>query len=186
MEKVRLAKKNEIEKVYCLFLRVKKQMEMEGNFTWSKGYPDKNVFEEDFASHRLFVFLKDERIIGTAATADDVTSYFFPSSLKQKKTEELLIAAHCDNAFPSFVLERFMIDPKAQKRGEGSHFLSLVLEKEQSKNCLLSVFKENEKATRFYKKNGFALCGDCLEAEWGIDGSSCLLLAKPFPIEEKQ
>ena len=184
MEKIRLAKKNEVEDVYSLFLRVKKQMETEGNFTWSNGYPDKEIFVKDCASYKLFVFVKDDVIIGSAATTDGVASYFFPSSLDEKKTQRLLNFSHCDNGRSSYVLERFMIDPKLQKRGEGGRFLSLIHKKEKARNCLLSVFSDNKKAAAFYQSKGFLMCGDCKDAEWGIDGSTCLLLSKPFIYED--
>lgn len=186
MERIRLAKKSEIEDVYALFLRVKKEMERNHNFTWSGGYPDKDIFVEDIHNRSLLVFLKDDAIIGSAATNEDAASYFFPSSFDERKAKELLSLAHCDNGFPTFILERFMIDPNEQKRGEGSRFLSFIMRKEKQKNCLLSVYKENGNAVRFYQKNGYFPYGDCKGAEWGIDGSSCWLFAKPYIKETKQ
>jgi hypothetical protein len=60
-----LAKSEDLEEIFALFLRAKAKMEQEGNFSWSHNYPEKINFEEDIASGLLYLYKEDGHIIAT-------------------------------------------------------------------------------------------------------------------------
>ena len=182
MEVMKIVKASEIEGTYSLFLRVKKKMEEEGNDTWSHDYPNKDIFLEDLRNESLYLYLLNEKLIGSFALTSDLASYFFSDS-SRNRTEEFLNEHHLDSRASYFLLERFMIEPMMQNKGYGGRLLEQILASQKNMNCLVVAYKKNEKAVQFYLKHGFNNVGDCQGADWGIDGSSCYLFVNQY--EEK-
>ncbi len=179
MELDKVIKANEIEGTYSLFLRVKKKMEEEGNDTWSHDYPNRDIFLEDLRNESLYLYLLNEKLIGSFALSNDLASYFFSDS-SRNRTEEFLVEHHLPPRASYFLLERFMIDPSIQNKGYGGALLKKILISQKNKYCLVVAYKKNEKAVQFYLKHGFSNVGDCKGADWGIDGSSCYLFMKRY------
>ena len=132
MELDKVIKANEIEGTYSLFLRVKKKMEEEGNDTWSHDYPNRDIFLEDLRNESLYLYLLNEKLIGSFALSNDLASYFFSDS-SRNRTEEFLVEHHLPPRASYFLLERFMIDPSIQNKGYGGALLKKILISQKNK-----------------------------------------------------
>lgn len=114
--------------------------------TWDEGYPSEETAEHDINNGWLYIFKKQDKIVGVASIGD----FGELSDLKWKPKNP------CE-------LARIGVHPEFQQQGIGTLMLQYCFEtakKQGFDGIRILVAKTNTPALALYEKNGFELCGE--------------------------
>lgn len=131
---VRLGDLNTIKNLYDFYHRVRR---CTPNCSWSEKYPDYKTIIEDVSKNNLFMFVKDDRIVGTISCE--------------------FIGCGCE------VFHRIAVDPSMQGTGLSKVMIQYVIEEMKQKHGVtqvsVCVWKSNIQACKLYTKLGFVKTG---------------------------
>lgn len=139
----RSAEKKDLPEINILYRRICKKMNDEKIFIWDDVYPF-DFFEEDIKNERLYILIKEEKIISGFVLNDKSEGEPFIEWENQKAK--------------ALYLERFGVDNDYTGIGIGSLMLEKAggIVKEKKYSCLrLFVGDINIPAINLYLKNGF-------------------------------
>ena len=180
MRYFRKAKPADKEAVYSLFKLVQSALEDEGNFMWSKGYPDQSDFNGDIDNERMYLVVEDGVIVASIAYSTDPLSYFYGDSKDRKKLDSLLSRLELKSKDHILIPERLMVHPSYRGRGIATSLFRYLHEEFPTHDWLFAVFLNDANAIRLYEHLGYRNLGVHSEFEWGGQENECVLFAKNF------
>ena len=100
------------EAVYSLFKACQAKLEKQGNFMWSKGYPEQSYFDNDIDEGRMFLVIEDGKIVASIGFNLDPLDYFYPDSHDLEAYHALLKKAGLSIDAKVIIPERLMVHPE--------------------------------------------------------------------------
>jgi ribosomal protein S18 acetylase RimI-like enzyme len=176
MEKIRLAKSNDLPRIEKMFRRVRASMELNGVYCWSQGYPTNEDFENDIANKNAYILTDDGMVKAYMAISTNLLEAFYPDSHDEQKLIALLSDLESDGDEKGIVLERLMVDPAFRKKGYAKEIVNSLRDKFPHSLWIALVVESNAAVFPFYENMGFKQAG-YHEFEYGKN-SHCLVLYK--------
>jgi GNAT superfamily N-acetyltransferase len=157
MEKIRLAKSNDLPRIEKMFRRVRASMELNGVYCWSQGYPTNEDFENDIANKNAYILTDDGMVKAYMAISTNLLEAFYPDSHDEQKLIALLSDLESDGDEKGIVLERLMVDPAFRKKGYAKEIVNSLRDKiPPTPYGLLSWSNQTPAVFPFYEKYGFS------------------------------
>lgn len=151
----RKANKRDLEEVWDLLLRVRKNMEDRSLFMWNDRYPSKELFKEDIDNDALYVYVDNGAIMASIAVSFDIIDEFFDYSKSKEKEALLLKTCEAKADEKPVILHRLMVDPSSQGKGIGTKILSAVKEAYPNHLMIFASYPKNDMANNLYKRLGY-------------------------------
>jgi ribosomal protein S18 acetylase RimI-like enzyme len=143
---IRHADIKDLDRLNQMAETIRNQMKESGLSQWVGHYPNKDVFNDDLKKQGLYVFVDENKVIGSI------------SILEENDPPYKAIQWHRNH---SLVIHRLMVDPKHQKQGVGmalfEHAIALTQNKYQS--LKVDTHPDNLKMQKLILKMGFEYMG---------------------------
>lgn len=160
---LRLAKEEELDKIFSICLSIKEIYKNNNIKLWNEYYPLREDFEEDIKNDQLYVYTIDDEIVGSITVGD--------SLLEDGESDKYV-------RFPC----RFMVKSDLQNQGIGTIIMKEMeemLKKEGIKEIQFLVSNNNPKAMKLYLRQGCVNLG-YFKTPWEEEDSYYYLFKKIF------
>ena len=142
---------DDVDRILEIIEKAKIELRKLGLDQWQKGYPDREVIENDVKNGISYVLEEiSEKIVGTIVLSPKKEEPYSKIEGKWITTDDYI------------VIHRLAVDSKIKNKGIATKILEFS-EKECIKNKILSIkadtHENNEPMKRFLEKNGFSYCG---------------------------
>ncbi|MCT4613415.1 MAG: GNAT family N-acetyltransferase [Marinifilaceae bacterium] len=146
---IRIAKINDINKIFNIYVNAKKNLIENGIFQWTENYPNLEIIRQDIKNEFLYVLSKDDEIIGAINISEE-----------QEKEYEKIDWIFDDTKV--LVIHRLVINPKNQKKGNARKLMNFA-EKFATENNYSSIrldaYSPNTRVIDFYRTREFFIRG---------------------------
>ncbi len=149
----RLAKTEDVERIFELICDAIKEMESRGIFQWDAIYPTREDFYEDIEDEALYIAYEEDAIVA-----------IYVISAKSDEAYQNATWKYPDET--AYILHRFCVAPGYQNQGMGKKILTNIEEQVRSmgyESVRLDVFTGNPFALKLYDKSGYETRG---YADW--------------------
>ena len=150
MDKIRLAKREDADKIVKLFEDAKEKFKIEKTFQWAGTYPNIESFLSDLENNVVYVYEEDEAILGASTIQYSIDHNY-----------DYIDGAWLNDE-PYASIHRIVVDRKAQCKNIGSKLYKKCEEeiyKNNVKNVRVDTYKLNNSMIRLLEKNGFTEVG---------------------------
>jgi len=147
---IQLAKISQIPEILSMTDACRLAMEANGIYQWTTEYPSKKAFENDIERNELYVFLRDNDIIGCI-----VISLFMD---EEYRTVDWLT----ENG-TNYYIHRLGVHPDFQGLGFAQRLMDFGENFARQQNALsvrLDTFSQNKRNQKFYEQRGYTRLGD--------------------------
>lgn len=147
---IRHAKISEIHEILDVTKECAAYMIQNGIHQWNEHYPSKKAFEKDIERSELYVFEKEERIIGTVVISTLMDQEYLPIQWLTPNSKNIYI-------------HRLSILPGHQGKGYAQKLMDYA-ENHAREHGFISVrldtFSKNKRNQRFYEARGYRKLAD--------------------------
>lgn len=146
---IRRAKPSEIIQLITITKACASQMIAEGIYQWNEHYPSLKAFKKDQKRAELFVFITEEKIIGSVTI----------SSEKDIEYNDVSWLTHDSK---NYYIHRLNIHPEYQHQGFAKKLMDFAEDFARKQNAIsvrLDTFSQNIRNQTFYKKRGYEKLG---------------------------
>jgi len=147
---IQLAKISQIPEILSMTDACRLAMEANGIYQWTTEYPSKKAFENDIERNELYVFLRDNDIVGCI-----VISLFMD---EEYRTVDWLT----ENG-TNYYIHRLGVHPDFQGLGFAQRLMDFGENFARQQNALsvrLDTFSQNKRNQKFYEQRGYTRLGD--------------------------
>ncbi len=137
------ANAGDVPAVAKLAIKTRQHMQSIGLQQWPGNYPDQNRFQDDYEQNALFLYLEDDKILGSISLLPDhETAYREIQWLKDH----------------SLVIHRLIVDPDCQRQGIGQMLFAFAMSKAKEDgyaSIKVDTHPDNVRMQALIKKMGF-------------------------------
>lgn len=154
----RLALDNEFDIIFDLYKKCTNDLKSRDIIQWDESYPTKEQIKSNIENNTQYVFLKNDKLIGSFVL-DEVEDEYWQ---KINWLEDKFIGLHL-----------LAIDPDYQNKGYGNKvigFCEKYAKENNYKSIHLDVFSKNERALKIYQNKGYENVGE-LSFEFKTEGN---------------
>ncbi|WP_339656664.1 GNAT family N-acetyltransferase [uncultured Maribacter sp.] len=147
---IQLAKISQIPEILSMTDACRLAMEANGIYQWTTEYPSKKAFENDIERNELYVFLRDNDIVGCI-----VISLFMD---EEYRTVDWLT----ENG-TNYYIHRLGVHPDFQGLGFAQRLMDFGENFARQQNALsvrLDTFSQNKRNQKFYEQRGYTKLGN--------------------------
>ena len=147
---IREANLSEIPEILTVTRACSLHLASMGIFQWNEHYPSQQAFENDIDRKELFVFEKDEKIVGGIVISTLMDKEYLPIEWLCKSEKNIYI-------------HRLFVHPKLQGQGIAQQLMDYAEEFAKAKKFVsvrLDTFSQNKRNQKFYERRGYQRLGD--------------------------
>ncbi len=147
---IRLGKKEDIDQILEITTACATHMIDKGIHQWNSEYPSKTAFLKDLDRKELYVFEKNNIIIGTIVLSTFMDDEYLPI---------LWLTSNHQNIY----IHRLAIHPEFQGQGLAQQLMNFAEQyalKNKFNSVRLDTFSQNARNNTFYEKRGYQRLGD--------------------------
>lgn len=146
---IRKARLTEVDILKKITEACAEDMRSNGIFQWNENYPSSKVIKRDVAANNMYVYLKEDKIVGCVMFSDAMDSFYRDISWLTPHKKQLYV-------------HRLAVHPQYQKKGIARELMDFGEKMAVEKGCLsvrLDTFSKNLRNNRFYKARNYQQVG---------------------------
>lgn len=146
---IRKAQLDEVDVLKKITEACAEDMKLNGIFQWNKDYPSLKVIKQDVAENNVYVYLKENSIVGCVMLSHVMDSFYNDISWLTPDKNQLYV-------------HRLAVHPQHQKKGIARALMDFGENMALERGCLsirLDTFSKNTRNNRFYKARNYQQVG---------------------------
>lgn len=147
---IRYAKISQISEILNLTRTCAAHMIQNGIHQWNEHYPSRKAFENDIEQSELYVFEKDNQIIGTITISTLMDEEYLPVQWLTPDSKNMYI-------------HRLSVHPALQGQGYAQKLMDFAENHAKAHGFIsirLDTFSQNQRNQKFYESRGYHKLGD--------------------------
>lgn len=146
---IRLAKNTDLDRIILIANACAAKLITENIYQWNESYPNLATFERDIHQKTLFVYEKDNIILGCVVITSEMDSEYKEVKWRTPNGQ-------------NYYIHRLAVHPDSQGKGIAKklmQFAKELSEKEEKVSLRLDTFSGNSKNQSFYESLGYISVG---------------------------